>query len=317
MRKIVLIAALFLGVRGAQAQFFKKVLDQVKQTTQNRANSKADATTNKAIDKVGGGTSTGSGSGSGGSDSAAADQAINIMNKLVGGGGVSAADSAKAIQSYRTANGGSGVFYQLVTVMTGQMNRRDTSSVWMTSGGEGRKDMTMFGSGRIVTIGRIAEPTYSITLDDGQKTFSLNVIDTSLINNSQGYKIEKLGSETAAGYPCTHVRITSSIGKGAFKSSSVSEVWLSTAVPSYTMLKNGLLAASQQIGMMKALHDAGVDGFFIKMTASGKDYSVTMEINQIKEGRFPASLFEIPVGYAQSNEGIMGALMRSGMKQKQ
>lgn len=211
-------------------------------------------------------------------------------------GGVSAADSARAIQAYRSGNGGSGVFYQMVSVLTGKMNRRDTSSYWFTAGGEGRVEMTILGSGKMVTIGRLGLPTYSMSLDAGAKTYSLNVIDTSLLN-SEKYTIEKLGTESVSGYPCTHVRLTSTIGSGTFAIVTSSEFWLSTAVPGYSILQHGMLEAGKNIGILKALHAAGADGIFLKMTARGKDYAMTMQLLQFKEGSFPSSLFVIPAGY--------------------
>jgi hypothetical protein len=208
------------------------------------------------------------------------------------------ADAAKVIQAYRTAKGGSGVMFMTITTITGKMNKQDTMQGWFTNGGDGRVVMGMPGGGNMVLIGRVSTPTYSVTLDEGKKNFVLNDIDTALINGTLSYSVEKLGNETVAGYPCTHVRVTSKMGRSTFSSTSTSELWLSTAVPGYSVLKNGMLAKGSQLGMMKALHQAGVDGFFVKMTSGrGKDYSMTMQLVQVKEGSFPASMFEIPAGY--------------------
>jgi hypothetical protein len=49
---LTLLACCMTLCRPAHAQFFKNVLNSVKQTVQNRANDKASTTTNKAIDKV-------------------------------------------------------------------------------------------------------------------------------------------------------------------------------------------------------------------------------------------------------------------------
>jgi hypothetical protein len=348
MKKTVWIVALVMGVTAAgRAQFFKKMVENVKQTVQNRANGKANGATNKVLDKadsatrIGGGSSGGSSGGSANgsglgidtsstnrvlgafaraaqqnpNDTSAADLTMKALGILVGGGGVSAADSAKAINEFRSAKGGSGVTYQMITTITGKMNRKDTSQAWFTAGGEGRMTMTILGSDRIVTIGRIATPTYSITLDEGERNYSLNVIDTSLLNRG-AYTVEKLGTETAAGYPCTHVRVTSTTGKGMFAFKDVSELWLSTAMPGYSILRNGVLDKGQQMGMLRALHQAGVDGLLVRMTAGDGKTSMKMELVQIKEGNFPAAMFTIPSGYTQSNETMVGRMITGAARKK-
>jgi hypothetical protein len=338
MKKLFFVVALAGVARTGRAQFFKKLVDNVKQTVQNRANAKADATTNKVLDKADSATRTSSGgSGSHGgaaggigagdtsgmrrvlgafaqaaaqnpNDTSAADVTMKALGILVGGGGVSAADSARAIQAFRNANGGTGVYYRIVTIMSGSMNRRDTSSSWITSAGEGRKEMTMFGSEKIVTIGRTSMPGYSIDLDAAKKTYGLTVIDTSLLNRDK-CRVEKLGTETVAGYPCTHVRLTTTSGSGQFTSSSTVDIWLSEAVPGWSILQHATQQAGAQVGMLKALHQAGVDGLFVKMVAGdGKNFSVTMQLLDIQQKSFPPALFVIPDGYQQGGAGTIGHL---------
>src|ERR1700727_1120276 len=97
-----------------QAQFFKNLVNTVKNTAQGRANSKADQTTNKSLDKVdttssslfGGGSKSGS---TNPGDTSAANMTMKALGLFAGGGGVSAADSAAAFESFRSASGGSGV----------------------------------------------------------------------------------------------------------------------------------------------------------------------------------------------------------------
>jgi hypothetical protein len=310
MKRSLLLASLVLAVGIAQAQFFKKIVDQVKQTAQSRANSKADNATNRTIDRVDGTSATSAGSQS--SDTASAAAAMKMVNTLIGAGGVSKEDSVKAIQAYRSARGGSGVFLQMEMTMTGKMNRKDTSGIWVTDDGEGRAEMTILGSKKIITIGRLSMPTYSLSLNPESSTFALNIVDTSLLN-MEDYKVEKLGAETVGGYPCTHVRVTSKIGKGIFSSKTTEELWVSTAMPGYSVLKSSVVAAGQQYGMMKAMHQAGVDGFFVKMSAAGKDYSMTMQLVQVKQTSFPASMFAIPSGYTESDEGVLTRLLPAAM----
>jgi hypothetical protein len=65
--------------------------------------------------------------------------------------------------------------------------------------------------------------------------------------------------------------------------------------------------------MMIALDDAGAGGFFVKMVAGDKDYSLTMLLARAEEKTFPSSLFMIPSGYKESQETVTSKMM-SGAK---
>ena len=202
-----------------QAQFLKKILNDVKQTTQNRANQKADDATNKTIDGITQPKSKNNNSSNvdtaqlGGvlgafakaaqdnpNDTSMSDLLGKSLGNLAGGGGVSAADSASAIQKYMSANGGSGIYYEYTIQSTTKTNGAvtSTSKMYLDNNGEGRSEINlaaMMGaknSSPMIVIGRANQPQYSVTLDDADKAYSLNVIDTSLINSHhfkiQGYK---------------------------------------------------------------------------------------------------------------------------------
>lgn len=315
----VAFLALLIASTGSlpvQAQFFKNVLNTVKSTAQGRANNKADQTTNKAIDKVdGSGGTTSSGTPP---DTSAAGM-MKTLGLMTGGGGVSASDSAAAINIYKNGSGGSGFYYQYLTTATSKKgNARDTSYRWLTNSGEGRSEMRIpmpgITSGKLTVIGRASQPRYSILLDPDNKGYSLNLIDTALINSRhETYKVTKIGDETVDGYSCTHVRVTSTSGSGLFKSSSTEDLWTSTAVPGYSLYRN-LSDQTVDYGMMQALEKAGAAGIMVKMAASGKDYSMSYELMEARSGSWPASLFMIPAGYTNTNKNIM-EYMLSGAKQ--
>jgi hypothetical protein len=153
MRKTSFFAAFLLllafGRPGiVQAQFFKNLVNTVKQTAQGRANNKADQATNKSLDKVDtsgnsflGAFSRSSSSNPG--DTSAANMTMKALGLVVGGGGVSAADSAAAFEAFRSASGGSGMFYQYETKMTSKKDPPvdDTTCTWFTNnGGDGTSD---------------------------------------------------------------------------------------------------------------------------------------------------------------------------------
>jgi hypothetical protein len=314
-RIVLLIVILTSASSSLHAQFFKDVLNTVKQTAQGRANNKADQTTNKAIDKVpGSGATTSSGTKP---DTSAAGM-MKTLGLMTGGGGVSASDSAAAIDSYMKGKGGSGFHYQYLTTATSKKNgtTKDTSYRWLTDGGEGRSEMRIampgVSSGKLTVVGRAGQPTYSILLDPDNKGYSLCVIDTALINSRQAtYKVTKIGDETVDGYACVHVKMTTTNGSGIFKSSSSEDLWTSTGVPGYSLYHN-LSDQTVNYGMMQALEKAGAAGMMVKMAASGKDYSMSYDLTDARSGSYPASLFMIPAGYTNNHKNIMEYMM-SGM----
>ena len=289
-----------------EAQFFKQLLNTVKQTSQNRANGKADQATNKTIDKVdtSGNSLLGVFSRSAASnpgDTSAADLTMKALGIFVGGGGVSAADSAAALQSFKTANGGSGMCYQYRTLITSKKNppAADTSYTWMTNGGEGRKEMRILmpgiTSGKIISIGHAGQPKYSVQLYPDSKTYGLTIIDTSLVNLvKESFQVTKVGTEMVQGYSCIHVKMTTNSGPAMFRTKTTQDLWVSTAVPGYALYKKLTSVNAIRPQMMQALDQAGASGFIVKMETADKDYSMTMSLLNAQEKTFPAALFEIP-----------------------
>ena len=328
MRKTSFFAAFLLLLAFTQpgfvqAQFFKNLVNTVKQTAQGRANNKADQTTNKSLDKVDttssslfGGSSR-SGSKNPGDTSAAG--LMKMLGLAVGGGGVSAADSAAAFEAFKSANGGSGMFYQYETKMTSKKDPPvdDTTCAWFTNNGEGRSEMELPIPGmksKITSIGRVAKPMYSLQLYADSKTYGLTVIDTSLINGiKESFQITRVGTENVGGYSCTHVKMVTTTGSGMFKSKSEEDIWTSTSVPGYALYKRLVGVSGIRPQMMQALDQAGAGGFFVKMTTVGKDYSMTMMLIHAEEKNNSASLFEIPAGYTKTDENMMQHMMAQAM----
>jgi len=162
-------------------------------------------------------------------------------------------------------------------------------------------------------IGRTNQPTYSIMLDAANRSYSLNVIDTALINSGiEKYQVTRIGTETVAGYSCIHTKIVQTTGSGMFKSTSTMELWTSTAVPGYAIYSKLITFQSSTGGLLGALNKAGAGGFLVKMTAgNGKDVSMTMQLWKAEQKSFPASLFAIPAGYT-NDEMTTAQRMLSG-----
>ncbi|MEO8854148.1 MAG: hypothetical protein ABI359_10235, partial [Ginsengibacter sp.] len=163
VQSIVISFLFIMSANSLHAQFLKKILNQVKQTTQNRANGKADDATNKAIDGI---TQPKSKNNSSDVDTAAVGGVLGAFAKaakdnpndtsmsdllgkslgnLTGGGGVSLADSVAAIKTYETANGGSGIYYEYAIESTTKEHGtvKSTSKMYLTNNGEGRSEMNL------------------------------------------------------------------------------------------------------------------------------------------------------------------------------
>src|SRR5664280_1636285 len=83
---------------------------------------------------------------------------------------------------------------------------------------------------------------------------------------------------------------------------------------SYESMKGLMRRGAQDEGsMMKALKDARAEGFFVKMVTREKGKTeplTTMELTKAEKKSLPASMFEVPTGYAKQ-EGMMGAAMEN------
>ncbi len=322
-----------------QAQFLKKIMHTVKNTAENRADDKAAQSTNKAIDQAVQPSQNSSSESYGDTastnkvlgafakaaeqnpnDTSAADVTMKALGLLVSGGGISAADSAAAIESFETGKGGSGFYYESITIATTKKGTsKDTSKIYMTSGGEGRSEMGINIPGalssRFINLGRATNARYSLMLYPETKTYALNIIDTSLINsNNETYEVTKLGNETIQGYNCTHVKLKSTMGRGMFKSSSTMELWTSESVPGYSFIKKVMTNQNIQPQMLQALEKNNCGGYIVKMVSGDKDYSMEMQLIKAEPKTLPASLFKIPAGYKESNENMMYHMMSSAKK---
>ncbi len=241
---------------------------------------------------------------------------------LVGGGGVSAADSAAAIKSFMSSNGGSGFYYETTnTVITEKGTAKSINKTWFTSSGEGRTEMNLAammgvsGGTPIIGISHADQPKYSVILDDEDKTYSLNIIDPSVVNSGHDkYTATKIGEENVGGYPCIHTKLTSG---GRYKSDM--DVWTCKNVPGYFIMEK-MMANSKSFttpDLLSALKQAGADGYFVKIKVKSKNVSSEMLLTKVEQKNLPASLFAIPAGYTKSeNNGVTGNLMKNAQNQK-
>ena len=326
----ILTALMLLQQNFLHAQILKKIIDNVKQNQQTNKNSTSSQTdtidttglTNDITRVLG---AFGKAASDNPNDTSSADIVMKGLGNLAGGNGISSADSLAAFRMYKSAKGGNGVYYEQTTTMTTKKTgtNKSVSRMYFTQSGEGRSEMNlaaMMGaknSEAIVGLSRLSNPRCGVLLDDKEKKYSLNVIDTSLINSDRSqYKVTKIGNEVVDGYNCTHAKMTTTSGKGLFASSTTMDIWTSPAVPGYKDLRRMMASQNMTLKMMQALDDAGCGGQIVKMQSSGKDYSMTMELTKAEKKTFPASLFMIPPGYTPSeNNLLISNLVQTGQKQ--
>jgi hypothetical protein len=320
---------LLLGINNSNAQIFKKLLNTVTKGAQgkagdsllkqNQSNQPDTASANRVLNAFAKAARDNP------NDTSSADLTMKALGNLTGGGGVSAADSAAAIKKFRTASGGSGFYYETIITVTTKERGTVTSKSksYVTNTGEGRSEMDMAAmmgiknGSPLIGISRGGLPGYSIIIDDKSKTYSLNVIDTSLINGvNETYNVTKIGNETVQGYNCIHSKLVMA-SKGMFKSSTTMEIWTSTAVPGYSNLRRMMSSQNITPGMIQALDHAGCGGYFVKIASGKKDYAMTMTIATAEAKTLPAALFFIPQGYAEAKGNLMFANMMQSAQNKQ
>ena len=252
------------------------------------------------------------------SDTSAAALAMKTLNSLIAGKNISAADSAAAIKSFTSATGGRGIVYEFITdINTKQRGTvKDTTMTYFTMSGEGRTEMNLAGmmglngGHRLVSLSRIKSSRYSITLDEADNTYALNVIDSSLLNaGGANYTVTKIGEETVNGYHCIHAKLVSEYGDSGFKATTTHDVWTSTQVPGYAELKKMTANQRVPVKMMRALEQAGCEGAMVKMNLQSKDMTMNMILISAKEKTLPASLFIIPSGYKESQQNMFRHMM--------
>jgi hypothetical protein len=167
---------------------------------------------------------------------------------------------------------------------------------------------------KMTTLVRAATPDLVYLINDAQKSYT--EIDTKKTReqlektrgkNKDAWAVKKLGRETVNGYACEHVLVT----RGDDAKTEM-EWWTSRDIAglSYEAMRGLMRRGNDEEGIMKALRDAGADGFAVKMITREKGNPspvMTMELTKIEKRSVPAALFEVPAGY-KKQEGMMGAM---------
>jgi hypothetical protein len=168
---------------------------------------------------------------------------------------------------------------------------------------------------KMTTLVRSATPDLVYLINDAQKSYTeidskktREQVEKTRGSSKETWNVKKIGTETVNGYSCQHVLVTRS---GDAKTEQ--EWWTSKDIAglSYESMR-GLMrrGGASDEGILKSLHDAGADGFVVKMITREKGNPapvMTMELTKIEKKSVPAALFEVPAGY-KKQEGMMGAM---------
>lgn len=200
--------------------------------------------------------------------------------------------------------------------IAGQGGLTGTGKVFVSKAGS-RTEMDMETARmplHMTTLTRFSAPDVMYLINDKARTYS--EIDTKKAReqaakmggskDAEAYSVKVLGSEKVLGYSTKHVLLSRPSDK------SEMEVWTTRDLLglSYETMRGLMRRGAQDEGsMMKALKDAGADGFFVKMVTREKGKTeplTTMELTKAEKKSLPASMFEVPAGYAKQ-EGMLGA----------
>ena len=160
---------------------------------------------------------------------------------------------------------------------------------------------------RMTMFAKLSDPGKLTMLNDENKTYSIWDAKTPAEDAKnfpkESYTVKRLGSGTVAGLSCEKALVTSSRGN-EFEVCMSPELGASTEWIA-AMNRRQKDSAS----WIKALHDAGVDGFPIRWamkSPDSKEPSMVMELTSLQKKTLPASLFEIPAGYRKTDMAVGG-----------
>ena len=171
-----------------------------------------------------------------------------------------------------------------------------------------RKDHEKAGAAptmAMTMLARKADPGKVYMLNDEKKTYS--VVDPGNAENrgmpKDTFTVKKLGTAKVAGVSCQNALLTSSKGTEI-------EVCVAKELTASTDWLASLNRRSPEgASWLAALKEQGIEGFpvrwVIRKTGSTQPLT-TLEMTRLEKKALPASLFEVPAGYAQTKLSMRG-----------
>jgi len=174
---------------------------------------------------------------------------------------------------------------------------------------------------KLTMIMKFSNPAVVYMLSEAAKTYvEINANDLGNTTKSRPdkvYTVKKLGREKVAGYVCEHLLLTAQDGKET-------EVWITKDLVDLSLFREYIQHNRQGAdlhGVMKALQEAGAEGFIAKMLGRDKTGApaVTLELVKAEKRAVAAALFEIPAGYTKQAGmwGMMLGMMLRAPEQQQ
>ena len=168
---------------------------------------------------------------------------------------------------------------------------------------------------RLTTIHRFADPDLVYHVNDERKIYS--VINLKKVHaqtkrfDDETYTVKRIGSDTIAGYACEKVLLTA-------QNHTETEMCIAKNIADMDAWVAMMEQTTQvKSGMFKALKDAGLEGFPVRMVMrrKGEDSPIlTTEVVQAEPKSLPASLFEVPNSYQK--EDVISSFATPEMAEK-
>ena len=214
---------------------------------------------------------------------------------------------------------GKDMYYEYVsTTGSKDMTIKTNTRMYISSGGDMRVEMDMENSRgkgpvKIVTIGHSDKPNESISIEDGDKTYSINHFRDSDFNTGQKVQstATKIGEEKILGFNSVHAKIISNKSIGSlYSNTDTLDLWRSNEVPLLASVKELMEKFDTKTGMLYSpdvaaqLKQMGCEGFMTKLELHSKHTSVTETLVKVEHRDLPSNIFQIPAGYKETKNGI-------------
>ena len=163
---------------------------------------------------------------------------------------------------------------------------------------------------KMVMIQKLDTPDVVISVNDDTKTYA--VIDVRKMKEgapkekAPKYSVRRTGADSVAGYACQKVLVTNDKAPDQETEACLAKDILGSSAWYEAMNRS----QDGSAGMFKAMKDAGVEGFPVRMVMREKgkaEPQATMEIVKVEKKALPSSLFEVPKGYTETS--MMGTMM--------
>ncbi len=152
---------------------------------------------------------------------------------------------------------------------------------------------------RTTVITRSSKPDEAIIVNHKSKSWSVVNLrsaaeSATLLDFDSNYRFTRVGPETVKGYPCEHVRLTSS--------TDTLDLWMTKGLADFSTFR---LLQSQNprlsnTSLSRVLKQNGVDGFPAKIVQKNGNGLYVMQMQKVMPKPTPESSFRVPAGYRQT-----------------